>query len=129
MTTNTIRATVERLYPVKLPNGTVRTRPGRYSLTIDATGEVIIPDAKCPTLDACRVLVARGVTGTLEVWWKGATFAATRTNIEKGALWTVQETPTVGPRFIKWRPFTMARDDVEDEGELDAQHEEELALA
>ena len=128
MTTNIIRATVERLYPVKLPNGAVRTRPGRYSLTIDATGEVIVPDAKCPTLDACRVLVARGVTGTLEVWWKGATFAATRTNIEKGALWTVRETVTDGPRFVRWRPFEMSPGVVEDE-EFHEQHDREMVPA
>ena len=124
----TIRAKVECLKPIKQRNGTIRTRPGRYSLTLDETGEVIIANAKCPTLDACRVLVARGVTGTLEVWWKGATFAATRTDIEKGAGWTVIESRLVGPRFAKWQPFEMSPEIAEDD-EFEMQHDREMVPA
>ena len=124
----TIRATVERLEPVLQRNGAMKSRPGRYRLTLAATGETIIHDSKVPMFDACRVLNNRGVTGTLEVWWQGASFAAFRTDIEKGAGWTVIESRLVGPRLAKWQPFEMSPEIAEDD-EFVMQHDREMVPA
>ena len=37
---------------------------------------VLIENSRCPEYDACRALLARGITGMLQVGWRGAAFPA-----------------------------------------------------
>jgi hypothetical protein len=67
-------------------------------------GAVLIEGSRNPEFDACRALLARGITGTLEVWHKGATFASMRLDIEKGARLTVVDSDSIGPRITRWHP-------------------------
>jgi hypothetical protein len=64
----------------------------------------LIESSRDPELDACRALVAIGITGRLAVWRSGAAHAASRVDIERGAKWSAVETDH-GPRFVPWQPF------------------------
>jgi hypothetical protein len=48
-------------------------------------GAVLIKRTRTPETDACRALLARGITGTIQVWHSDATFAAMHVDIEQGA--------------------------------------------
>jgi hypothetical protein len=67
-------------------------------------GSVLVESSRNPEFDACRLLLVKGITGMLEVWHTGATFAAMRLDIAKGATLTVEDSDRVGPRFARWRP-------------------------
>jgi hypothetical protein len=58
-----------------------------------------------PEFSACRALLAAGYTGRLETRWKGEKFAAMRMDIEKASKLCTRETPTDGPRIVKYVPF------------------------
>jgi hypothetical protein len=66
------------------------------------SGVTLIESSGNPEFDACRALLARGITGLLESWHKDAHFAAMYLDIEKGARLTVQEGEQIGPRFVAW---------------------------
>jgi hypothetical protein len=55
-------------------------------------GEVLLKGCRCPIFEACRALLARGITGRLEVWRPDRPLADVRLNIEKGAGFTVMAT-------------------------------------
>ena len=65
-------------------------------------GDVLIERSHDPEYDACRVLLSRGVVGTLITKWKDAAYDAMRLDIEKGAKWTA-----TGARL---RPFVERRE-------------------
>jgi hypothetical protein len=68
-------------------------------------GGELIKTSWCPEFDACRVLVARGLTGSLEVWRAGKAHAdMTIRDIRVGARLTVEE-GTRGPLIVPWRPW------------------------
>lgn len=69
-------------------------------------GSVLIGATPNAEYDACRALLAKGVTGQLEVWRKGTTFPAMRLDIEKAAKLTVSEGVKSGPTIRPWRPFS-----------------------
>ena len=50
--------------------------------------DVLIERSHDPEYDACRELLARGVTGTLITKWKGGACDAMHIDIEQGAKWT-----------------------------------------
>jgi hypothetical protein len=79
----------------------------RYRATY--AGDVLIESRRAVEFDACRALLAMGITGKLQVWRRGATFPAMTLDIEKAAGLTVVETETEGPRFTRWRPFSGDR--------------------
>jgi hypothetical protein len=79
-------------------------RGHRYRVTY--AGAILIERSHNPELDACRELLAKGITGRLEVWRLGAAFPAMILDIETGARLTVAETEIAGPRFLRWRPFS-----------------------
>jgi hypothetical protein len=58
-------------------------------------GEVLAEGRRNPIFDACRALLARGITGRLEVWRRGKTSADMQLDIEKGAGLMIRETATV----------------------------------
>src|SRR5262249_45938591 len=78
-------------------------RGQRYRVTY--AGETLIESTRNPEYDACRALLAKGVTGRLEVWRVGTTFPASSIDIERGARWTILETERESPRIVRWRSF------------------------
>jgi hypothetical protein len=68
------------------------------------SGEQIVANSFAVEYDACRVLVARGLTGRLEVWRSGSTFASTIIrDVAQAALLTVREDALHGPDIVPYR--------------------------
>ena len=84
-------------------NGTARLSGQRYRATYE--GEVIVVSSKDCEFDACRVLLARGITGKLATYFRGGTLPRMRFDIETGATLTCVENPTVRPVFRTWTPY------------------------
>ncbi len=84
---------------------TIRGERGqRYRVHFE--GAVLIEDTWNPEFEACRALVARGVTGRLDVWRAGKTHPDMIVpDIEVGARWTVVENDREGPVVKRWEPF------------------------
>ena len=81
-------------------------RGHRYRVTYaDGT---LIEGSRVPALDACRALLALGITGKLEVWRPGKEWPDMQLDIERGAQLTVEESDRQAPRFVRWR----AREDL-----------------
>jgi hypothetical protein len=69
-------------------------------------GAVLIEDCWNPEFETCRALVARGVTGRLEVWRTDKPYPDMIVpDIEEGARWTVEENASRGPLIVPWRPW------------------------
>jgi hypothetical protein len=68
-------------------------------------GETILEGARTPLFDACRVLLARRITGTLVMYRRGDTVPRAKSDIEKGAESTIIETAKDGPRLGRYRPY------------------------
>ncbi len=81
-------------------------RGQRYRATY--AGSVLIETSLNPEFDACRALLAMGITGSMEVWRPGATFPTMTLDIERGAGLTVSETDANGLRIVRWQPFSDA---------------------
>jgi hypothetical protein len=71
-------------------------------------GELIVAASREPLFEACRVLLARGLSGPIEMWDRSQPFQRMRTTIETGASLTVEESGT-GARFRKWRASRVER--------------------
>lgn len=56
-----------------------------------------------PGFDACRALLALGVTGTIEFWHADASYPAMRIDIERGSKLTVIENDRTGPKIGGWQ--------------------------
>ena len=65
-------------------------------------GAILIEDTRNPEYDACRVLLAMGITGKLETWRKDSPYPGLLLDIRKGAARTVEDGRRVGPRFRPW---------------------------
>jgi len=70
-------------------------------------GEIIVGASLDPEHDAARVLVARGITGTMQTVDEAGNVRM-RLDIEKVAHLAVRE-DDAGLRIVKWRPFPSAR--------------------
>ena len=70
-----------------------------------AAGAVRIESSRDPEFDACRALLAQGITGKLETWWKDGSLPAMILDIAGAARLTVSETEKEGLRLVPWRPF------------------------
>jgi hypothetical protein len=81
---------------------TLADRGQRYRVIHD--GVTLMESSRNPEFDAGRALLAKGITGWLEVWHKGATFPAMFLDIAKAARLTVEEGAHEGLRFVRWRP-------------------------
>ena len=83
-------------------------------------GKVLIERSRDPAFDACRALLARGVTGTMCTYFPGGTVARMRLDIVRAAEFCASETKTQGPRIARWRsyPTDGAGDDDVDSGLL-----------
>ena len=67
-------------------------------------GATLIESAGDPEFEACRALLARGITGTLVTYSPGGSVPRMRVDIEKGAKLTTVESAKDGPRFARYRP-------------------------
>ena len=84
---------------------TIRGERGQY-YRVHYRGAVLIDETWNPEFEACRALVARGVTGRLEVWRFGKAHPDMLVqDIAKAAEWTVVDNESHGPRFARWRPL------------------------
>jgi hypothetical protein len=83
------------------------SRGQRYRVSY--LGSIIIESSRNPEFDACRALLALGITGTLQVWRPGRTKADMRLDVERGAKLTIRETDEHGPRLVRWEPFSGDR--------------------
>ena len=81
-------------------------RGHRYRVTYE--GRTLIDSCRVPGLDACRALLAMGITGKLEMWRLGKAWPDMQLDIEGGAKLTVLENENEGPRFAWWRPHPRA---------------------
>ncbi len=77
----------------------------------DLNGERIVENRHDVENAACRVLLARGITGTLVTRHAGETYDAMRLDIARGAGLTLRENSSVGPAFVKWIPREMEETD------------------
>ena len=85
---------------------TIGERGQRYRVAYG--GSTLVESSRVPEFDACRALLARGITGTLEVWRPGKACHDMQLDIVGAAKLTVIETENEGPRFAQWRPFSHA---------------------
>jgi len=67
-------------------------------------GEILVEGHRNPIFDACRALLARGITGRLEVWRRRKTSADMQLDIERGAGLAICETATKSLQVVPWRP-------------------------
>lgn len=70
---------------------------GRGKFSVRHEGEILLAGTRDPEHDACRALLAHGITGTLVTRWLGSRIDSMRIDIARGATWTL--------RGIKVRPF------------------------
>ena len=71
--------------------------------------EVLAEGRRNPIFDACRALVARGITGRLEVWRKGSASADMQLDIAKGAALAIEESDKKSIRLRRWVPMRISR--------------------
>jgi hypothetical protein len=78
-------------------------------------GEMLVEGARTPLFDACRVLLARGITGKLVMYSPGGSEPRAAVDIEKGAELTIIENAKEGPRIARYRPHpaSAGEDDAE----------------
>lgn len=76
-------------------------------------GKIIITASVQPFLDACRILQARGLKGTLEMWDRERPYPRLRYPIDQGAKLTVQE-GEARPAFGKWKASSFPGDQAKD---------------
>lgn len=87
------------------------SRGPRYDVLLD-TSECLVSGSLTPLLDGARALLARGITGHLELWDASCPYPRMWGDVETLARLTVEESKTVGPRFAGWRPFAGLRGEV-----------------
>jgi hypothetical protein len=82
-------------------------RRGKWHVTVDRA--TIVRNARDPEHEACRVLLARGIT-TGKITFRHASdgMVGMIMDIEKGAGLTVEESENRGLRVAKYRPFPVA---------------------
>jgi hypothetical protein len=73
-------------------------------------GETLVEGRRNPIFDACRALLAWGITGRLEVWRRGRTSADMQLDIERGARFAIRETTTLSLRLVPWHPWWRTDD-------------------
>jgi hypothetical protein len=68
----------------------------------------LVEGRRNPIFDACRALLARGITGRLEVWRRGKTSADIQLDIERGAGLAISETATESLRVVSAMNLTTS---------------------
>jgi hypothetical protein len=93
--------------PVRKSNGAPKCSQRGPLFAARFEGETVVVESTQPLLDACRVLKARGLSGPVEMWSEGGTWARLRSTVEVAARLTVREGEG-RPRFAKWKPHPGA---------------------
>jgi hypothetical protein len=75
-----------------------------YTYSVEFAGELIVEGSSNPEHDACRAVLARGITGTLLLLDCNTGKERSRIDIERGFLWTVAEDQR-GFRLKRWAPY------------------------
>jgi hypothetical protein len=81
---------------------TLRPHSRRYGAIF--RGAVLVRGSRDPEFASCRALIGRGITGTVEFWWEGASAPAMRMDIEWGAKWMAVESDAGRPIIRTWTP-------------------------
>ena len=74
----------------------------RYRVTY--LGKTLVESARDPEFEACRVLLAKGVTGTLLTYTLGSSVPRMRVDIAMGAQLMTIDNVADGPRISRYRP-------------------------
>ena len=74
-------------------------RGQQYSVTY--LGGLLVESTRNPEFDACRALLARGITSELAVWRRGAAAPCMMLDIVSGAGLTISETDKNGLRLVR----------------------------
>jgi hypothetical protein len=91
-----IKITIERTH--------IRGVRGQH-FRVYADGAVLVEDTWNPEHDACRALVARGITGRFETWWRDSQHGSMRGDIETCAKQTIEESAKVGLKLRDWHTW------------------------
>jgi hypothetical protein len=83
---------------------TLGERGQRYRTTY--LGSILVESSRNPEFDACRALLAQGITGHLEIWRAGRSAPDARLDIERGAKLTTEEGDRQTLRIVRWKPHT-----------------------
>ena len=75
-----------------------------YTYSVEYQGEVIVSGSNNPEHDACRALLARGVTGALLLLDCATGKERSSIDIERGAIWLVSEGQR-GFQLKRWSPY------------------------
>ena len=81
----------------------------RYRVTY--LGKTLIESTRDPEFEACRALLAKGVTGILVAYSLGNAVHRMRIDIAKGANLMTIDNATNGPRIGRYRPHPKSTDD------------------
>jgi hypothetical protein len=84
----------------------LHSEDNRYSVRFGK--ELVVKGSREPELDLARVLLARGITGTVTLRDGSTGKPRTTIQIERAALLSVEEGPN-GPRFVKRHKTCVAR--------------------
>src|SRR5262245_16064474 len=81
----------------------------RYAITqaryrVTYLGTTLIESARDPEFEACRALLAKGVTGTMVAYSAGSWVPRMRINIAKGAQLMTIEKDADTPRIVRYWP-------------------------
>jgi hypothetical protein len=85
----------------------------RYRVTY--LGETLLASARDPEFEACRALLAQGITGTLVSYGPGSLVPRMRVDIEKGAKLATIDSDKDGPRIGRYRlhPSSAGEDEAD----------------
>lgn len=87
----------------------------RARFRVTYLGKTLFESARDPEFEACRALLARGVTGTLVTYSPGSSVPRMRIDIAKGAQLMTIDNAEDGPRIGRYRPHPKSSD--RDDGE------------
>jgi hypothetical protein len=86
------------------------TEAQKYSAARVDTGEVLVKKSRCAPFDACRVLLDRGITGTVHTRRKGSDTISMKLDIDEAARLEVREGYKDPPRIVDYDPQKREED-------------------
>jgi hypothetical protein len=96
----------DAMHRIKIETKKLGQRGQKYRVIF--ADSILVESSRKPEFDACRALLAKGITGKIETWRQGAVLPAMRIDIEHGARLTVAESDKGGPCFALWHPHPDA---------------------
>ena len=99
------RATVQCRLIVKPPSRQGRQRDSWYLYDVTFGGKVIVADSPDPETDLARALMAKGITGVVEIFDDRTGKPRSCVNIEAASKVTFREDRRRGPHRQSWRSY------------------------